>query len=174
MSGRRPTLVQAPIYQICLDYQWQQDDRYRLQPWFRWGLCRLDEVVELINKQFGVRWTKKGLLQRFAIPREEGRIKCHGGCQRFDLDLLWIDNERIHHDVYHIKHLVLIDTVTSPAYVSSGWVKDIFWALYAHCTRAKRSSDGHKVACLEDGTLVFNMVGAGGTNLKPKQKSSGK
>lgn len=173
MPGRRATLVQAPIYQIWLDCQWQQDDRYRLEPWFRWGLCRLDEVVELINKQFGVRWTKKGLLKRFAIPKEEGLIKTPTG-MRYDLDLIWIGDTELHHAIYMRAHLKKVNSWTLPVYVSSGWAKDIFWALTGYCTRAKRAPIGHKVACQEDGTHVFDMVGTGRTNLGSKKKSDHK
>ncbi|MCX6703700.1 MAG: hypothetical protein NTV02_03375 [Candidatus Zambryskibacteria bacterium] len=143
-----------------------------LSPGFVEGLCRLDEVVELINKQFGVRWTKKGLLQRFAIPREEGRIKVPNGTTRYDLDLIWVGDVEIQYDTYNSNHVKFVDAWTMPVYVSSGWVKDVFWALYVHCTRAKRSADGRKIACLEDGSLVFDMVGTGYTNLKFKPKSS--
>jgi hypothetical protein len=160
VSGRRARLVQAPIYELWLDPEWQGDDRYRLQPWFRWGLCQLDEVVELINKQFGLQWTRRELLQRFAIPRERGRIKFPTGAYKYDLELIWIGDTELHHTVYCINDLHYVEVWNLPTYVSSGWVRDVLWALYGTCTRAKRSWDGHKVACMEDGSLVYDMVGS--------------
>jgi len=162
---RRPRLSMAPTYELWLDEKWQQDNRYRTQQWFRWSWCRLDEVIELVNKQFDVRWTRAGLLKRFAIPREQGDIKFGDGKneRRFDLKLLWIHEEtgEMHCEAFSHKDILYAGEWNMTPFVPTGWVKDVLWALFSGCTRAFRDKDGQKVAAWEDGKGVFYMTGTG-------------
>jgi hypothetical protein len=165
---KTPRLTQAPIYELWLDRVWQQNYSYRLQKWFRWGWCRLDEVVELINRHYDLKWTRVDLLQRFSIPVEQGQVKfgangCKRGC---DLQLLWInpDSGELHCRAHkRTDYIFLQNWNDRPVYAPSAWVRDVLWALYGGCTRVTLKN-GEKIACTEDGMPVFAMTGAGKAN----------
>ena len=39
--------------------------------WMRWGWCKASDVLELINSEYNLKWSKRDLLTRFALDRDE-------------------------------------------------------------------------------------------------------
>jgi len=153
----RPAM--APVYEFWLDQEWQAQARQK--PWLRWGWCRLNEVVALVNRDFRVNWSADEFLQRFAISQEQGPVKFGQGDKRqqFDLLILWahVYSGELHTEVYSRRTCIGRAGRDMTPYVSVGWVKDVLWALYNCCSRAIKAEDGLKVACFEDGSGVFYM-----------------
>lgn len=152
----------APVYHFHPHPKWKQNYHLELH-WtlFSWGWCNLKETVSLVNKHYGSSWTRKEFLQRFAIPEEKGLVRREHSSVP-DLIMLWETGEYEptfgHHTSTDFHFLDRWHE--TEAYIPAGWTKDVLWALYGGCTRAILEDD-KKVACLENGTPVFFLTGAG-------------
>jgi hypothetical protein len=158
VTALKPILTTAPIYNFGLApaFGVEKWRRYSRQPWFSWGWCNLEEVVQLVNKHFELNWTKEDLLGRFAISADKGRIQRGRGIgKNFGLFVLYRQGFQGEHLFFSAYREEMLDGEVKhyDCYVPAGWVKQVFWSLQGGRTRTQLL-DNVQVSCMEDGTPV--------------------
>ena len=150
--------------------------KYAQNRWFHWSWCRLDELTELINQSYRRyrRWDPQELLRRFAIPKEQGKVRATSQDKfwRYDLQLLWVDEKEREllcepYSLSDIQYVGLEHYARGP-YLPTGWVKDVMWAIETRSEHAHRAADGVKVAEFPDGT-GYMMISTSSAARSPKK-----
>jgi hypothetical protein len=136
-------LQTAPVYHLEADLpdiqRLQRRDRRTKKMvsarWSKWGWCKISDVLQLINRDYNLRWKKRDLLVRFALDRQavDGNryaetkpalailtIGSKGGPVFTD----YCSSMRSH-----------LERSTFDFYVPAGWVKTVLWALHCGCTK---------------------------------------
>lgn len=125
--------------------------------WTHWGWCMPEEMVELINKNYGFHWSLRELIARFAYKAEDLE-----GTNNKPLLFLKVDLESY---CFEAQKYDKFARLFSPKYkflFPAGWAKNVLWALRNGCTHFKVVDNpaGRKPvrglsACSEDGRAHY-------------------
>lgn len=125
--------------------------------WTRWGWCRPEEMVELINKSYGFPWTLRDLLARFAYKVEDLE-----GTNNKPLLFLKVDLAGYFFEVQKYDRFSGLFSSGDVFCFPAGWAKNVLWALRMGCRQFKvidnpagRKPERGLCACSEDGRALY-------------------
>ncbi len=145
-------LTTAPMYRLDDNPKWNNDPRFAPHNWFHSAWCRLSEVVDLVNRHYGLSWTPVKFLENFAIPLEDGQVIFGAsGNKRYDLVLIHVEEDgnlsKKPFGRYDLAELV--PKHADSVYLLAGWVADVLLALSQgayYCFLM----NGYKTGCIDE------------------------
>jgi|GEM_PF-6255888 len=109
--------------------------------WTRWGWCKIDDILKLINREYNRKWKKRDLLTRFAYEAKDLRGKGSNMKRPPFAVLMSGKHGQFTFTEYSPGLLPQLEKANEDFCVPSGWVKDVLWALYNGALRFEVQTD---------------------------------